>query len=80
MQGRQGARQAAEWQAELLQQRRRQADAKRTLQAKATKAATESRRTATDMMQWLLGKLADLRRAVPKDRDGRFFPGCARHQ
>ena len=69
------ARQAAEWEAELFKQRRRLADAERTLQAKTTKAATESRRIATDKVQWLLGKLADLRRTVPEDRDGRFFPG-----
>lgn len=68
-------RQAAEWEAELFKQRRRLADAERTLQAKTTKAATESRRIATDKVQWLLGKLADLRRTVPEDRDGRFFPG-----
>jgi putative SOS response-associated peptidase YedK len=69
------ARQAAEWEAELFKQRRRRADAERTLQAKATKAAAESRRIATDKVEWLLGKLADLRRMVPEDRDSRFFPG-----
>jgi len=69
------ARQAAAWEADLFKQRKRLADAERTLQAKATKAATESRRIATDKVQWLLGKLADLRRTVPEDRDGRFFPG-----
>ena len=69
------ARQAAEWEAELFKQRRRLADAERTLQTKATKAATESRRIATDKVQWLLGKLADLRRTVPEERDARIFPG-----
>lgn len=69
------AQQAAEWEAELFKQRRRLADAERTLQTKTTKAATESRRIATDKVEWLLGKLADLRRTEPKDRDGRFFPG-----
>lgn len=69
------ARQAAEWEAELFKQRRRLADAERALQTKTTKAATESRRIATGKVEWLLGKLADLRRTVPEDRDGRIFPG-----
>lgn len=69
------AQQAAEWEAELFKQRRRLADAERTLQTKTTKAATESRRIATDKVEWLLGKLADLRRTVPEDRDARIFPG-----
>lgn len=67
--------QAATWEAELFKQRRRLADAERTLLNKATRSATESRRIATDKVAWLLGKLADLRRTVPEDRDGRFFPG-----
>ncbi len=69
------ARQAAEWEQELFKQRKRLADAERTLQTKVTKAATESRRIAADKVEWLLGKLADLRRTEPKDRDARIFPG-----
>jgi len=69
------ARQASEWEQELFKQRKRLADAERSLQTKVTKAATESQRIATDKVEWLLGKLADLRRTEPKDRDSRIFPG-----
>lgn len=60
---------------EIFKQRKRLADAERTLQTKTTKAATESKRIATDKVAWSLGKLADLRRTELKDRDSRIFPG-----
>jgi putative SOS response-associated peptidase YedK len=60
---------------ELFKQRKRLADAERSLQAKPTKAAAESRRIATDKVEWCLGKLADLRRTELEDRDARIFPG-----
>jgi hypothetical protein len=66
---------AARLEQELFKQRRRLANAERTLQTKTTKAATESKRIATDKVDWTLGKLADLRRTEPKDRDSRIFPG-----
>ncbi|RZT93726.1 SOS response-associated peptidase family protein [Rivibacter subsaxonicus] len=69
------AQQAAEWEQELFKQRKRLADAERTLQTKTTKAAVESKRIATDKVDWLLGKLTDLRRTELKDRDSRIFPG-----
>jgi putative SOS response-associated peptidase YedK len=69
------AQQAAELEQDLFAQRKRLADAERTLQTKTTKAATESRRIATDKVSRLLGRLADLRRTEPKDRDARIFPG-----
>jgi putative SOS response-associated peptidase YedK len=50
------------------------ADAERALQARATKAATESRRIAGDKIERALDKLARLR-SQPDDEDGRFFPG-----
>ena len=72
------AEQASAFEQELFKQRRRLADAERTLQTKTTKAATESKRIASDKIDWGLGKLADLRRTEPKDRDSRIFPGhCA---
>ena len=43
--------------------------------ANPTKAATESRRIATDKIAWAMGKLSDLRRTELKDRDSRIFPG-----
>jgi hypothetical protein len=40
-----------------------------------TKAATESRRIATDKIDTTLRRLDDLRRTTPRDRDSRIFPG-----
>ena len=60
---------------ELFKQRKRLADARRTLETKTTRAATESQRIAADKIAWALGKLSDLRRTEPKDRDSRIFPG-----
>jgi len=59
---------------ELFKQRKRLADAERTLQAKSTKAAVDSRRIAGDKIAWVLGKLSDLRRAELNDEDSRIFP------
>jgi putative SOS response-associated peptidase YedK len=60
---------------ELFKQRKRLADAERALETKPTKAATESKRIATDKVQWALGKIGDLQRTEAKDRDARIFPG-----
>ena len=60
---------------DLFKQRKRLADSERTLQAKPTKSATESKRIATDKIEWGMGKLSDLRRTELKDRDSRIFPG-----
>ena len=67
--------QTAKLEQELFKQRKRLADAERTLQTKNTKAANESRRIATDKIAWVLGKLADLRRTELTDEDSRIFPG-----
>ncbi len=66
---------AARLESDLFKQRKRLGDAERTLQVKTTKAATGSRRIATDKIAWTLGKLGDLRRTTPEDRDSRIFPG-----
>ena len=67
--------QVAKLEQEIFKQRKRLADAERTLQAKVTKAATESKRIAAEKISWALGKLTDLRRTEWKDRDSRIFPG-----
>jgi putative SOS response-associated peptidase YedK len=67
--------QAAKLEQELFKQRKRLADAERTLQTRITKAATESKRIATDKVEWCLGKLNDLRRTTLIDEDSRIFPG-----
>jgi putative SOS response-associated peptidase YedK len=60
---------------ELFKQRKRLADAERSLQTKTTKAATESQRIATGKVQWCLDRLADLRRSELTDIDARIYPG-----
>lgn len=60
---------------ELFRQRKRFADAERSLQTRATKAATESRRIAADKVDATLRRLEDITRAEPAPRDSRIFPG-----
>lgn len=67
--------QAAKLEQELFKQRKRLADAERTLQSKTTKAALENRRIASEKIEWALGKLSDLRRHELVDEDSRIFPG-----
>jgi putative SOS response-associated peptidase YedK len=67
--------QKRETEQELFKQRKRLADAERSLLSKTTKAATENQRIATNKIDWCLGKLADLRRTELKDRDSRVYPG-----
>jgi len=69
------AAQSAKLEQDLFKQRKRPADAERTLQTKITKAATESQRIATDKIAWTLGKLDDIQRTTAKPRDSRIFPG-----
>jgi putative SOS response-associated peptidase YedK len=69
------AAEATRLERELFRQRKRLADAERTLKSKVTKAATESRRIAGNKVDWAMGKLADLRRTALTDRDARIFPG-----
>ncbi|MEA3085857.1 MAG: hypothetical protein QOC89_3554 [Paraburkholderia sp.] len=69
------ADQATRLEQDLFRQRKRLADAERSLQAKVTKAATESQRIATDKIAWALGKLEDLQRTDPTAEDSRIFVG-----
>lgn len=69
------AQQTQRLEQELFKQRKRLADAERTLQTRTTKAALESRRIATAKTEWILGKLADLRRTTLQDADARIYPG-----
>ena len=69
------AEQATKLEQDLFKQRSRLADAERLLQTKVTKAATESKRIASDKIDWTLGRLDDLRRTTPEARDSRIFPG-----
>jgi putative SOS response-associated peptidase YedK len=69
------AEQTAELEQLLFRQRKRLADAERSLRTKSTKKALADQRIATNKIDWAKGKLADLRRTVPEDRDRRIFPG-----
>jgi putative SOS response-associated peptidase YedK len=69
------AEQATKLEQELFKQRKRLADAERTLQTKTTKAALESKRIAGEKVVWCLSKLNDLRRVELNDEDHRIFPG-----
>ncbi|CAN7386947.1 SOS response-associated peptidase family protein [Variovorax sp. LjRoot178] len=69
------AEQATKIEQDLFKQRKRLADAERTLQTKVTKKATDDVRIATDKIEWAKVKLADLSRVEPKERDARIFPG-----
>lgn len=66
--------QATKLEQELFKQKKRLADAERTLQTKATKAASESKRIATDKIEWAKEKLARLRRPELDTEDARIFP------
>jgi len=60
---------------ELFKQRKRLADAERTLQTKTTKKAQEDQRIAGNKIELARGKLSDLRRTEFVDSDARLFPG-----
>jgi putative SOS response-associated peptidase YedK len=68
------SQQATKFEQELFKQRKRLADAERTLATKTTKAAAESKRIATEKVDGLLGKLASLRSAELTEDDLRIFP------
>lgn len=69
------AQRAAKLEQELFKQRARLADAERVLATKTTKAATESKRIATDKIDAAVRRLSDLKRITMKDSDSRIFPG-----
>lgn len=69
------AQQATRLEQELFKQRKRLADAERTLAVKSTKAATESKRIASEKIDWLRAKLASLSSRDLTEDDLRIFPG-----
>lgn len=60
---------------ELFKQKKRLADAERTLLTKTTQSATESKRIASNKIDWALRKLSELRRTSLLPGDSRIFPG-----
>lgn len=69
------AGQATKLEQELFAQKTRLVEAERALETKVTKAASESKRIATDKIARARTRLDDLRRTEPKERDSRIFPG-----
>lgn len=69
------AAQASKFEQELFKQRKRLADAERTLHSKPTKSAQESQRIASGKIEWAMGKLSELRRTEWNSEDARIFPG-----
>ena len=67
------AEQATKFEQEVFKQKKRLADAERTLQTKTTKAATDSKRIASEKIEANMRRLADLHRTEPKDSDNRIF-------
>ena len=67
--------QATATEQDIFRQKKRLADAERSLQTKVTKKAQNDVRIATDKISKGLFKLDDLRRTAPKGRDSRIFPG-----
>jgi putative SOS response-associated peptidase YedK len=59
---------------ELFKQRKRLADAERTLQTKTTKKAVEDRRISTEKIDWARQKLSDIKRTELQPKDARIFP------
>jgi putative SOS response-associated peptidase YedK len=59
---------------EVFVQRKRLADAERTLAAKTTKAAAESKRIATDKVEKSLTRLERLKATKPHPAEARIFP------
>lgn len=73
------AAEIAKLEQEVFKQRKRNADAARTLQTKTTKKAQEDLRISGEKVDWALRKLGDLKRSETKNRDRRIFPGWYTH-
>ena len=67
--------QASAIEQEVFAQKKRLADAERTLQTKVTKKAQNDQRIATDKIGRATQRLKDLHRKDSLPRDSRFFPG-----
>ncbi len=68
------AQKAALLEAELFKQKKRLADAERSLKTKSTKKALEDQRIAGNKVDWHLKRLADLKRVELVPNDSRIFP------
>ena len=66
--------QATAWEQDLFKQKKRLADAQRSLKGKETKRAREDERIATNKIENFIDRLADLRRRDVLPKDDRIFP------
>jgi hypothetical protein len=64
----------AKWEKDLFVQKKRLADAERSLQTKETKKARDDVRIATNKIQIHIDRLSDVRRTASEERDTRIFP------
>lgn len=60
---------------ELFKQKKRLADAERTLQTKVTKKAENDQRIASNKIEQIKDRLANLKRTDDQPRDSRIYPG-----
>jgi putative SOS response-associated peptidase YedK len=65
---------ATRWETDLFKQKKRLADARRTLQAKETKKARDDERIATNKITATIERLSQLRRRDVGEEDERIFP------
>lgn len=68
------ARRMESLESEIFKQKRRLADAQRSLREKETRRAREDERIAGNKIEATLSRLADLKRTEPLERDRRIFP------
>lgn len=68
------AAQATAWEQEVFKQKKRLADAQRSLKDKDTKKAREDERIATSKITSYVERLADLKRSEARANDSRIFP------
>ena len=68
------ASKTAEYEAEVFKQKKRLADAERSLKKKETKKAFEEQRIANNKVAWNLKRIADLKRQELEPNDSRIFP------
>lgn len=69
------AEQKTKLEQDLFKQRTRLTEAERKLELKVTKAATESRRIATNKIEAALRRIEGINRTESRPRDSRIFPG-----
>jgi hypothetical protein len=66
--------QVTSWERDLFNQKKRLADAQRSLQSKETKKAREDERIASNKIENYVERLTDLERSESRPNDSRIFP------